>query len=112
MYTDHCTSYQHNKRKSTMSLYNKLQPVSSTHPLIKRASPATQTLLSLILGSKIPLGLVLQGLTPQVMKREEERREKVKQAKKEEKERQEKRAKETAAFKKFINELRYSSRSY
>ena len=72
-----------------MSSY-KSQPVSTRRPLKIKASPATQTMLSLLLGPKARLDLILQVQTPEMMRHEEERKGKIMQARKEEKERQRK----------------------
>ena len=72
-----------------MSSY-KSQPLASTRPVQRKTSSATQTMLSLHFGPKVHLDFVLQEFTPEMKRKEEERREKVKQAKKDEKERQKK----------------------
>jgi hypothetical protein len=102
-------------KQSKMSLY-KSPELSKNKPFRKRTSSASQTLLSLYLGPKIPIGLFLEEFTPQVIKEEEERRGKVKQAKKDEKERlerekRENREKEIAGFRKFSSGYKIPSRN-
>ena len=100
-----------------MSLYKNTQPITSkTRTKRRRVSSATQTLLCLYFGPRVPLGLILQEYTPELKREEEERREKVKQAKKDEKERQEiekeKRKKEISDFKKFSTEYKIKTMSF
>jgi len=118
-----CTnSHSKSKSKAKQSKPNKMssyksQPLSINRSVQRKTSSATQTLLSLYLGPKVHIDLVLQVQSPEMKREEQERREKVKQAKKEEQEKKEreekeKREKETASLKKFSTGYKMPPRNY
>lgn len=106
-YVVYCTILLNKAIKATKMSSFKSQSFENIRPYGQRmcASSATQTLLCLYFGPRIPLDLILHIHNPDLKKQEEERMEKVKQAKKDEAERKEKekRKKEIDDFKQFSN---------